>query len=140
MPYWQLAEALGATPGATPEKVERLITELWQHTVLLTDLRPPLTGERPTHYVRERLRDIPAAHETAEGLDALLRALKRWDELPLEDRAEAWSDLVRRVRGIHDIPASKTPIQVDMALALKGTHIHTVVAAEAARAADFSYR
>ena len=140
IPYWQLTEALEAMAGATPEKVGRLITELWQHTVLLTDLRPPLTGGRPTHYVRERLRDIPAAQETADGLGALLNAFERWDELRLEDRAEAWSDLVGRVRRVHDIPASKTPIQVDMALALAGTHIHTVVAAEAARAAELLLR
>jgi lantibiotic biosynthesis protein len=138
--YGQLAEALGTTAGATPEKVERLISELWQHTVLLTDLRPPLTDEHPARYVRERLREIPAAQQTADGLGALLRALERWDELALEDRAEAWPALVGQARRVHDIPASRTPIQLDMALALDGAHVHASVAAEAASAAELLLR
>ena len=140
IPHGQLAETLAATAGATPEKVERLISELWQHTVLLTDLRPPLTGEQPSRYVRDRLLDIPAARETADGLGALLDALERWDELPLEDRAKSWPDLVGQTRRLHDIPPSQTPIQLDMALALEGTHIHASVGVEAARAAELLLR
>src|SRR5262249_21157192 len=52
LPYEALATfLLESTPGATAEKVEALLTSLWEQTMLLTDLRPPLTGECPCRYV-----------------------------------------------------------------------------------------
>ena len=140
VPYAQLAETLGSAAGATPERVERLILELWQHTFLLTDLRPPLTGDPAARYVVERLVELPAAREIADGLRGLLRALERWDALPIEDRAEAWSELVAQARRVHACPAARSPVQIDMALAVGGTHVNRAVAAEASRAAELLLR
>ena len=58
--YCELATALTATtPNATPDKVDGLLSELWEQTLLLTDLRPPLTTDDPAKYVIQRLATIP---------------------------------------------------------------------------------
>ena len=63
-----LTEKLRAAPGATPEKVGRLLDELVRQGLLLCDLRPPLTGSDPAGHVSERLAGIPAARAIADGL------------------------------------------------------------------------
>ena len=49
------AELLAATPGATPARVDRLLGQLCEATLLLSDLRPPLTTADPVAWVAERL-------------------------------------------------------------------------------------
>src|SRR5262249_4617557 len=56
IPHERLSGELATLPGATKEKVEKLIEELWRQTLLLTDLRPPLTAPNPATYVLRRLR------------------------------------------------------------------------------------
>ena len=42
-----VARLAETSQGATREKIEKLLTELWEQTFLLTDLRPPLTTDDP---------------------------------------------------------------------------------------------
>ena len=135
-----LVEALSSAPGATPEKVQRLIDELWRRGLLLSDLRPPLTGPDPASHVRERLAGIPAAEAVANGLAELRDALAAWDGLPFEEREGAWSSLLNRVRSLHPTEASANLLQTDMALPLVGAHVHAAVGEEATRAADLLLR
>ena len=127
----RLVAALAARPGATPEKAERLVEELWRQTLLLTDLRPPLTGVNPAEYVARRLEDVPAAEEAREQLAAALAAMAAWDELPWERAADGYRALARRA----DPGGGGTPAapQVNMALPLDGCEISRAVAGEAAR-------
>lgn len=70
------APLLASIPGATEEKVEALLTLLWQQTLLLTDLRPPLTGEaHPASYLQRRLAALPPTTALAEQLAAILKLL-----------------------------------------------------------------
>jgi lantibiotic biosynthesis protein len=56
IPYTDLAAGLLATvPGANPARVDQLLGQLCQATLLLTDLRPPLTGSDPAAWVAQRL-------------------------------------------------------------------------------------
>jgi len=135
-----LVEALGSAPGATPEKVQRLIDELWREGLLLSDLRPPLTGVDPASHVRDRLAGISAAKAVADGLAELRDALGAWDGLPFEERDGAWLGLLNRVRALHPTAASANLLQTDMALPLVGAHVHAAVGAEAARAVDLLLR
>ncbi len=50
-----------SSSAATPEKIERLIAQLWEQRILLTDLRPPLTTDSPASYVLNKLANIPQA-------------------------------------------------------------------------------
>lgn len=153
-----LARTLEEVPGATPQKVEALITRLWEHTFLLTDLRPPLTAVQPACYVMDRLRDVPAAQETRRCLGRLLAAMARWDGLAVEQRPESYQELgdlaqavdeaaerlagasvPRGTGGADPAPGSgprRHPAQVDLALRLGGREISHLVGEEAARAAE----
>lgn len=139
VPYRRLVAELLSMPGATPAKVEALLEQLCQQTILLTDLRPPLTVPSPARYVATRLAQIPAAHDIAAGLERLLGAMEDFDALPAKDGTTAYLGLVTMAEALHPSPASP-PVQVDMALSLTGSRISGAVAAEAARAAELLVR
>lgn len=127
-----------ATPSATPEKVEKLLSELWEQTYLLTDLRPPLTIRSPAHYVAERLATIPEAGEATTRLDELLSASAKWDRHIDEDGAAAFRKLAATA-GEHSVDSEQPPVQVDTAMSVQG-QVGNVIAAEAARAAELLLR
>jgi thiopeptide-type bacteriocin biosynthesis protein len=72
--YAELAAgALEAVPGATPALVDQLLDQLWVATLLLTDLRPPLTTADPAGWVARRLREAADAGDPADAGVALAR-------------------------------------------------------------------
>jgi thiopeptide-type bacteriocin biosynthesis protein len=133
----RLVADLAGLPGATIAKVEKLIDELWEHTLLLTDLRPPLTEPRPAAYVAGRLRDIPAAADARDRLEHAMASMAAWDELPPADATLAYRRLTEFSA---DDNASSEAVQVDMAWRLDGARIKRAVASEAARAAELLLR
>ena len=134
-----LAARLGeASPSATPEKVDRLLTELCRQTFLLTDLRPPLTTNSPAAYVLERLRGIPEAAAFAERLESFLNAAGVWDRLPHDESVFGFRSLLKETDCPED-GSKEAPVQVDMALSVQG-RLNTVIAEEAARAAELLLR
>ncbi|WP_414168167.1 lantibiotic dehydratase [Streptoverticillium reticulum] len=144
VPYARLLDELAVgTPGATPAKAGRLLEQLWEHTVLLTDLRPPLTTRDPARHMAQRLAGIPAARADAEQLLALLEEMSTWDRLPAEEGAAGYPELAARARSAQPaVPADAAahPVQVDMAVPLAARHVGRAVAAEAARAAELLLR
>jgi thiopeptide-type bacteriocin biosynthesis protein len=139
VPHERLAAELARTPGATTDKVEKLIEELWRQTLLLTDLRPPLTEPNPAAYVAHRLRDIPAAADMCERLEAALPAMAQWDALPIEEAATRYHKLATAHHTDETVASQASP-QVDMALTLAGSRVAREVAGEAARAAELLLR
>lgn len=140
IPYRDLADKLlSTTSGATPEKVERLITELLQQTLLLTDLRPPLTTDSPARYVAGRLANIPAAKEALSQLRSILDAAAIYDTLPPEEGVAAYRRLVAQANEVNKA-AAETPLQVDMSITLRGRQIAQIVGTELARAAELLLR
>ena len=133
-----LAAALADAFDAPPATVDTLLCELWRQTLLLSELRPPLTCASPARYVSDRLGEVPAAHEEAAGLDALLEAMAVWDRGSAAKRAAGHAALVERARALHAGPDS-TPLQTDAAAPLAGG-IAAAVADEAARAAELLVR
>ncbi len=140
IPYQKLADALlSTTPAATPEKVEQLLTELWELTLLLTDLRPPLSIDNPATYITQLLRNIPEAREACTQLESVLDAAANYDALPLEEGVGYYRRLVSQANEVNKA-AGDTPVQVDMALRLRGQHIARTVGTELARAAELMLR
>jgi len=139
IPYRQLVTELLSTRGATSAKVESLIDQLCRQTVLLTDLRPPLTVPSPAAYVAARLAGIPAACDVADGLGRLLEAMAAWDALPPDSGAAGYANLARVARSVPGAPA-KPAVQVDMGLELAGSQISSAVADEAAQAGELLVR
>jgi thiopeptide-type bacteriocin biosynthesis protein len=140
VPRLALAERLGAAPGATPEKVDRLLDELVRQGLLLADLRPPLTGADPAGYVRDRLAGIAAGRAVADRLTELLEQLAAWDRLPLQERAGRWPGLLDQAHALHPTAPSASLLQVDMALPLAGATVQAEVGVEVARAAELLLR
>jgi lantibiotic biosynthesis protein len=136
--YTLLADELCGLPGADADKVEQLLTELWQQGLLLTDLRPPLTTACPATYVARRLLSLADQPPEARRLDATLGALSDWGRLNPTEAAAKWPRLEESLKELH--PTNDTPIQVDLALHLKNATINEQVAHEAARAAELLLR
>ena len=139
IPHERLVAELATAPGATTEKVEKLIEELWRQTPLLTDLRPPLTEPSPANYVARRLRENPDAADLLDRLEAALSGMAEWDTLPIEKAAAAYRKLTARP-DTDAAAASEPSSQVDMALTLDGSRITRAVAEEAVRAAELLLR
>jgi thiopeptide-type bacteriocin biosynthesis protein len=139
VPHARLATELDSFPGATPEKAEKLIDDLWRQTFLLTDLRPPLTGLSPAAYVARRLQGIPEAADLLDRVQTTLSGAAKWDNLAIEGAAVAFRALAAQHGEGNDAGPKPCP-QVDMALRLAGSHISHAVAREAARAAELLVR
>ena len=137
--WGELATRLLSSRGATEEKVQALLTQLWQQTFLLTELRPPLTHPAPARYVEERLARVPAARAEHAMLAGLLTDMSNWDELDLANRPAALRALAPKATVA--VPNFKgVPVQVDAGLALDGTQLAASVAQAAARAAEILLR
>ncbi len=133
-----VARLCEATPSATVEKVEKLLNELWEQTVLLTDLRPPLTSSSPARYVADRMARIPDAAGAMATLNTFVTALSTWDSLKVEQRAEGFKSLLAE-SGVPLDGSQQIPIQVDMAMSLEG-RIGNIIAREAAQTAELLLR
>lgn len=137
--YGALADhLLGATPRATPEKVEKLLTELWEQTFLLTDLRPPLTSSSPAEYVLQRLAPIEDAAPLRTKLEGFLRAAAAWDRAPHAESGAAFRTMLACAEGAQ-ADANAALFQTDMRLSIHG-RLGVIVAHEAARAAELLLR
>ncbi|MFI9402527.1 lantibiotic dehydratase [Nocardia sp. NPDC052316] len=139
LPYSDLADELTVALGATTEQVTRLLDQLCEQTLLLTDLRPPLTVADPARYVVRRLAGIPAAGADVAAVGDLLDQLAAWDELDHDQAAAEYPKLVAQAQTVHAVPTPKGPFQTDLGLPLTGG-LGRAVAAEAAHAAELMLR
>lgn len=138
IPYADLAShLLDHTPGATIEKVETLLAELCEQTLLLTDLRPPVTVDSPAQYVLQRLAPVREAIDARESLQSVVDAAADWDAAPAPDESR-FRAIVKKAAAV--APFDRSPLQVDTALALTSSTVSELVAAEAARAAELLLR
>lgn len=119
-------EVLRTLPGPT-ERGEDFLHQLLDQTLLLSDLRPPLTLADPAGWLVQRLKRIPPLAQEAAELEQLLQACRTWDDLPEPAREAAFAEL----------PA---PVQVDSALNLEGRTLSQEVGLEVARAAELLLR
>jgi thiopeptide-type bacteriocin biosynthesis protein len=139
LPYAELASLLlENTPGATAEQVERLLMQLWEQTLLLTDLRPPLTVESPARYVVERLAGISAADGIRARIESTLATAAAWDASPSSNGEEGYRAMVGAAGKAG--PFDRSPFQVDAGLDLRGRAIGHAVGEEVARMAELLLR
>lgn len=129
------SRALAGTPRATADQVEGLLAELCEQTLLLTDLRTPLTVASPARHVLDRLASIPAAGEIAAALGRILNAAAEWDATPLATRYRA---LVEQATAL--APSDRSPLHVDSTLQLSGRTVSRSVGDETARAGELLLR
>ncbi len=127
----QMQESYPATPA---EGVDDLLSKLLDQSLLLTDLRPPLTVENPAKYVLDRLVTIPEAEPIAKKLACLLKGASDWAQHSPEKSETGLRALLREV-GCPEDGSQDAPFQVDMALAVQGC-LGSAVAEQAARAGE----
>jgi thiopeptide-type bacteriocin biosynthesis protein len=140
LPHAELMrQLLQAVQGATPEKLEPILTQLWSQGLLITDLYPPLLTRDPVAYVLERLSGLPAAEPERRELEAISQELAAWDRLPFSEKPAAHARIVQRALTLHPL-AEGSPVQVDMALPLAGRVLSRRVGDEVARAAELVLR
>ncbi|HEY6988594.1 MAG TPA: lantibiotic dehydratase [Bryobacteraceae bacterium] len=127
--YSQLASDL----GGPPDKIEKLLDQLWEYRFLRTDLRPPLTGADPAAYVAARLEQIPEAASRLEKLNSLRHAARDWDS-----GRTTFPALLAAAEAPLD-GSGPTPVQQDLATDINGS-IDIRIGEEAARAAELLLR
>ena len=133
IPYPDLAaQLLAVVPGATPERVDQLIAQLCEATLLLSDLRPPLTGPDPAGWVAGRL----AASGGARARDEAERLVALAADAAALDRAEPATAGHARLSERMGMDGARSPLQVDARLDLRGGGLHPAVGAAAAEAAE----
>ncbi|MCX5441276.1 lantibiotic dehydratase [Streptomyces sp. NBC_00056] len=152
-----LEQAVQEIPGATPDKVGRLVDDLRAQGFLISELYPAPTGEDPMTRLRKSLEATASeqAHAVAQELAALANELTGWDELPLDRKADSLIPLRHRMVGLYPgttnegsskgrggVTGGETRklLQTDTALSLRSNELHASVAAEAAAAADLLLR
>jgi lantibiotic biosynthesis protein len=161
IPYADLAaKLLAAIPNATQERVDQLIAQLCEATLLLTDLRPPLTSPDPAGWVVDRLTaaasragdrgsqpigplDGGAANggATRAGVQAERLAALAAEAAALDLVGPAEAE-VRHARLAERMGpgGARSPVQVDARLDLRGAGLHTAVGEAAAVAAELLLR
>ncbi|HWW00654.1 MAG TPA: lantibiotic dehydratase [Candidatus Acidoferrum sp.] len=126
-------------PSATPEKIDRVLQQLWENGFILTELLPPLTIEDPIKWVRDRVAPMMGGKALCVQLDALLHSIAACDAEPI-DRVPG---LLRKAAA-HVIALGQTqtemPLQVDLAFVTTAESISSIVADEAVRAAELLFR
>jgi class I lanthipeptide synthase len=127
-----------AFPHGSAAQADGLLRQLLDHHVLLSNLRPPLTGPDPAGQVRRRLRRVPGAAELERRLGGVLARVGEVDRAGVGAPARLIDDLVAAQRAVVDVPHQ--PVQVDAALNLAQPHLKAEVGNALAEAAELLLR
>jgi len=127
-------------PRAGRRRVEELLHTLVREGLILTELRPPLTGGDPVRRLLQVLEPIEAARPERERLVEAMAACERWNELDYEAGAAHFPALLDAARAVAAVPDRIPPVRVDMRQELAGDAINREVAEETARAAELLLR
>ena len=139
IPFVELKAKLIDATGAAEGKVHKLLTDLWEQTVLLSDLTPAFTSLNPAGDLSGRIQGIEDAKEEYEMLSALLEDLASWDRADATAAVKAYPALDNRMRSVIEVPTDP-PIQTDMHASITGNRINRSVGEEVARAAELLLR
>jgi thiopeptide-type bacteriocin biosynthesis protein len=131
-------QLLAATPGATVDKVTRLLQQLRDQQFLLPELPPALLGD-PLGHVLKCLGQMPspAAAQWSAWLTAIAAACRAVDEAP---GATAALTAVRAMLAETPVDAARADLQIDSALPLAATGVTHRIADDAAAAVDLLFR
>ena len=134
-------QLLAGTPGATGEKVTRLLHQLRDQQLLLSELPPALLGD-PLGHVVKCLDQMPsaAAAQWSARLTAIGAACRAVDEAPGAAGATAALTTARALLSETPVDGARADVQVDSALPLAGTGVTRSIADDAAAAVDLLFR
>lgn len=105
--YADLVDALREfAPRAALTKITTLIDTLCEQTLLLSDLRPPLTIPNPPRYIQERLAQIPEISHINTYLDEAFTACAKWDAACEQQDEAGYRDLITLARRTYGVLAA----------------------------------
>jgi len=130
-----LTQIYAISPNASASAAEQLIAQLVEHTLLLSDLRPPLTIANPAQYVIQGLAAIPGCQALAAELRALHIAASSADEQSPEESLGTRQRIQIAINHL-PLPATHTPLQTDSLVELHGRQLHRRIAGDVAQAAE----
>jgi thiopeptide-type bacteriocin biosynthesis protein len=125
-------------PNATAGQIQGLLDGLRQQGALLSDLRPPLTGEDAISYVLGRIDGIAGCDDIREQLRTVQALAATYDAQPIGQGIAAFQALYAATE-VPDAQIHST-LEVDLATACAGRSFSADVAAELARAAEVMLR
>lgn len=128
VPYQTLREETRAAfPFASTQQVESLLSQLWQHHFLISDLRPPLTSANPENYVLERLLHLSQPPELTSELAKIVETIKHFDQAATESSTDGdhaqLRDIIARQHTLVTEEIKQT-LQVDAALHLEAGQLN----------------
>ncbi|MBO0783611.1 MAG: lantibiotic dehydratase, partial [Ktedonobacteraceae bacterium] len=142
IPYPELVAALQATyPQATTRQIEQMLSQLWDHHILIGELHPPLNEAQPARYLAEQLASVHGIDQVKTALEEILVQSAELDEaganaplalLKLKKLERSQAQLVEDEK--------YRPVQIDTALRLKAAGCHQHIAEAAAQAAELLLR
>ena len=138
VPYVQLREHLLEHTMGSPEQVDRLLTQLWQQRLLVTDLRPRLTAASPAADLQQRLSGRGSCAKTARALAELLTDMSSFDRAPSTEAPGRLDRIAQCASALHAVTGPV--LQTDMARPVGGDQLDVQVGEECARAAELLLR
>jgi thiopeptide-type bacteriocin biosynthesis protein len=139
VPYGQLRDHLLESTTGSPEQVDRLLNQLWEQRLLVTDLRPRLTTANPAVDLRQRLSARGSCAKSARALEELLADMSSFDSAPASEAPSRLRGIAARANALH--PVSGPVVQSDMARPVgDGGQVNAWVGKECAHAAELLLR
>ena len=128
-----------AAPAVDPSRIEELLVGLIGQSLLITELRPPLTCPSPASHVIERLAGINSAQQVHSRLTEFVQLAKDWDCCQVANRVPVYRALAASA-AVLGAKTGEAPVQVDTAFALSGDGLRYEIGDEVARAASVMMR
>ena len=145
VPYQELYVALQrAAPHAVSQQIERMLWQLWEYRLLISQLHPPLTEMSPTEYVHNHLQHVDGSDVLKESLSHVLGDAATLDHAGLGAPLSIVETLIRdqdRLVPVKNVTVNQQPpFQIDSVLSLCTPSLHRSVGQAAALAAEFLLR
>ncbi|PBC76053.1 thiopeptide-type bacteriocin biosynthesis protein [Streptomyces sp. TLI_235] len=138
VPYTELRRYVLERTAGSPDQVDRLLAQLWQQHLLVTDLRARLTAADPAEDLCRRLTGRAACTREARALAELLGEMAGLDGAPAAQAPARAQEIARRARSLH--PVTGPVFQTDMARPLGGGRVCAAVGESCSLAAELLLR
>lgn len=127
-------------PQASEDQVTETVQSLQDHGVLLSQLRPHLTGGDAFKFLLRELYETPSSETFTQPLETIATHLSQYNEQPIGNGICNHGATLRSMSKAAPISDIKAPLQIDMATAMQSASFGREVAEEAAYASELLVR
>lgn len=127
-------------PQASESRIAATVQSLQDHGVLLSQLRPPLTGGDALGFLLRTIRRIPGCEVISQQLGTIAMQLSQYNARSIGNDVLIHIAIQQSMSAVAPISDIKSPLQIDMATAMKSSGFGIEVAQEVAHAAELLMR